>query len=115
MLPWLSLILCYAGFTGLALAMPRHHEELCGRKPGPRSRPFWRLAGWLGLGLSLIPALMSWANIPIALSAWLGLATVAAFALAMVMTYAAPGRRALLLSLPVVLALVCAVAFTAWP
>ena len=40
---------------------------------------------------------------------------VAAFALAMVMTYAAPGRRALLLSLPVVLALVCAVAFTAWP
>lgn len=105
MLPWLSLALCYAGFVALALAMPRHHEELRGTRPDPASRRPWRAAGAVLLALSLWPALAWWPNAAIAVSAWLGLATVAAFALAMVLAWSAPKRRLPFALLPVCLML----------
>lgn len=52
----LALLLCYAGFTALCLAMDRHHVELLGRKASPRRRQGLRLGGWLLLALSLWPA-----------------------------------------------------------
>ncbi|VDC22939.1 DUF3325 domain-containing protein [Pseudogemmobacter humi] len=104
MLPWLSLVLCYAGFVALALAMPRHHEELRGGKPGAAGQRLWRLAGAALLAASLWPALVWWPEAAIAVSAWLGMATVAAFALAMVLTFGPTRRRGLSAALPVCLA-----------
>lgn len=49
----LALMLCYCAFTALCLAMPRHHEDVLGRKPSARCRQGLKLAGWLLLGLSL--------------------------------------------------------------
>ncbi|NPD16989.1 DUF3325 family protein [Xinfangfangia sp. D13-10-4-6] len=107
MLPWASLILSYAGFTALALAMPRHHEELWGGKPGPLARRLWQAGGALALLASLILALATWPNAPVAVSAWAGLLTLAAFALAMVLTRRnLGGHRALVLA-PPALALGC--------
>lgn len=102
MYAWLSLILSYAGFIALALAMPRHFEELRGGKPGQGLKPLFRLAAIAFLGLSLLAALQAWPNGVIAVSAWLGLLTVAAFALAMVMTWTRPKNRHVLPLLPVV-------------
>lgn len=107
MLPWLSLALCYAGFVALALAMPRHHEELRGRKPDPAHRRPWQAAGAGLLVLSVWPAVLWWPNAAIAVSAWLGIATVAAFALAMVLTWGRPGSRGRLAALPAGAAILC--------
>ena len=107
MLPWLSLALCYAGFVALALSMPRHHEELRGGKFDAAGRWRWRAAGAGLLGISVWPALARWPNVPIAISAWLGIATVAAFALAMVLTWSERENRGLFVAMPVGLALFC--------
>lgn len=97
---WLSLLLCYAGFVALAMAMPRHHEQLRGAKPNPAFRRLWQALGVTGLTASLLASLAHWPDRTIAISAWTGIATVAAFALAMVLTWSAPGRRLILLALP---------------
>lgn len=88
MLVWLSLVLCYLAFLALALAMPRHHEQLRGRKPGRGVVWLLRITGAVLLGLSAWPALIWWGNPAVAVSSWLGILSVAAFAVAMMLTYA---------------------------
>lgn len=100
MYAWSALILSYAGFTALALAMPRHHEELRGGKPGEAAKHLFRLTGIVFLSLSFLGTMRAWSNPAIAVSAWLGLLTVSAFALAMVLTYATGKNRRLLPFLP---------------
>lgn len=90
---WISLLLSYVGFLALALAMPRHHEEILGRKAVSRSRPVWRLTGAVLIALSLLPALRFWPDPAIGISAWLGLLTVSAFALAMALTWSSQESR----------------------
>lgn len=80
---WSSLILCTLGFVALALAMPRHHEQLFRGKASFRWQSACRLLALLLLGLSLALAGTAWDNAVIAASAWLGMATLAAFAVAM--------------------------------
>ncbi|WP_157971156.1 DUF3325 domain-containing protein [Pseudogemmobacter bohemicus] len=90
---WLSLILCGFGFAALSLAMPRHHEEVLGGKPPRRRRILYRAAAIALLALSFALALQVWPNLTIAISAWLGLATVAAFAVAMLIRQIAERRE----------------------
>ncbi|MCK9801215.1 hypothetical protein BK634_28825 [Pseudomonas chlororaphis] len=52
----LALLLCYAGFTGLCLAMDRHHADVLGHKASARRRQGLRLGGWALLSLSLAAA-----------------------------------------------------------
>ncbi|RBC00488.1 DUF3325 domain-containing protein [Pseudomonas sp. RSB 5.4] len=82
----LALLLCYAGFTALCLSMPRHHDELLGRKPSARRGRGLKLFGWLMLGLSL------WATVAangwgLGLVDWFAVLMCSALALVLLMPY----------------------------
>lgn len=51
-----AVLLSYAGFTALCLAMDKHHGELLRRKPTPLQRRGLAVAGWVLLGLALAAA-----------------------------------------------------------
>ncbi len=51
-----AVLLSYAGFTALCLAMDKHHGELLRRKPTLLQRRVLGLAGWCLLGISLAVA-----------------------------------------------------------
>lgn len=51
-----AVLLSYAGFAALCLAMEKHHGELLRRKPSRRQRQALAGVGWLLLGLSLAVA-----------------------------------------------------------
>lgn len=51
-----AVLLSYAGFTALCLAMDKHHGELLRRKPSARQRRALSGAGWLLLGLAMAAA-----------------------------------------------------------
>ena len=82
-----SLCIAYAGFLALALAMDRHHEQIFARRPSARTSRLLGWAGWLVLGLSLPPAVMAW-GWAIGLPAWLGLLTLAAAVLLLLLPHA---------------------------
>lgn len=86
---WFSLFLCILGFAALALAMPRHYEQLLFRKPAAGRQWVWRLLALVLLGLSVGLACMAWDNAIIAISAWFGMAAPAAFAVAIALTFRA--------------------------
>jgi len=88
----------FSGFAALSLAMDRHHEDSYGRgsSPGAR-RPWLRVAGTLGLLLSLAACLVirgptqGWVL-------WLGVLTAGAVVVIGVLSYA-PQRAAKLAAL----------------
>ena len=83
----LSFALAYAGFTGLCLAMERHHEQVFGVRRIPRLRRLGLAGGgWLLLAGSLLLLTAQGAGAGITL--WLGLLTAAALALALLRSYA---------------------------
>lgn len=51
-----AVLLSYAGFTALCLAMDKHHGELLRRKPSPLQRRALSGAGWVLLGLAMATA-----------------------------------------------------------
>jgi hypothetical protein len=51
-----AVLLSYAGFTALCLAMDKHHGELLRRKPSVLQRRAFTVAGWVLLGLALAAA-----------------------------------------------------------
>lgn len=81
-----------AGFVSLSLAMDRHWEQLHGRgsEPRPASKRWLHVGGIAGLAVSLLACIalrgagQGWV-------AWAGMLTVAAGALAMMLTYATRG------------------------
>lgn len=85
MLPFASLTVAYLGFAGLALSMPRHFAQLRGGKPGAAAQQAFRALGWTGLALSLWPSIAFWGP-SIGITAWLGLLTVTALMLGLVLT-----------------------------
>ena len=50
-----SLLISLAALALFALAMPRHHRELTGRAPPPRTILLARIAGWVLLVLAPVP------------------------------------------------------------
>lgn len=84
----LSFALAYAGFTGLCLAMERHHEQVFGVRRIPRLRRLGLTSGgWLLLAGSLLPLLTA-QGAGAGITLWLGLLTAAALALALLLSYA---------------------------
>lgn len=81
-----ALLLAIAGYGGLASAMRKHHRELFGAPPSPWRALALHFAGWLLLGLSFTACIWGsgWAVGPVL---WLGLATIAALATALTLTY----------------------------
>lgn len=81
-----SGLFCLAAFAALCLAQERHHEEACGRLPGPaRQRGLWALA-WLA-GLASLPAVLARPDSGIAWAAWVAQLTPAALVVAGLATW----------------------------
>lgn len=105
----LALLLCYVGFTALCLSMPRHHDELLGRKPSSRRARNLKLAGWSLLCLSLWVAVAAkgWG---FGLVDWFAVLMFSALLLVLLMPY----RPKLALSLAALSLLAAPVAAWAW-
>lgn len=87
-----TFLLALAGFAALALSMQKHHRDVLGRA-SPRSRELlFGSGGWLLLAVSLFSAIAG-ADLFVGIVLWLGLVTIAALAVAMVLTYG-PRNRA---------------------
>lgn len=67
----------FAAFVALALAMPRHQEQMLGRELTASAAWGWRLAGVAGLAAALWACLQAWSP-SLALAVWLGVLTIAA-------------------------------------
>jgi FtsH-binding integral membrane protein len=82
----LNLGLGFAALSALCLSLDRHHRQAFQSKPGRRRVVLLRVAGWLGLGLSLLLAgrAEGWAFGPVQ---WLGTLTAAGVALVLLMSY----------------------------
>ncbi len=83
---WTASALGFAAFCALSLAMPRHQLQVLGREVGRRAALGWRAAGWLLLAAALAVCLVRW-NTSIAIAACLGIATFAAMAVGLALTY----------------------------
>ena len=82
----LALLLSLAGFVALALAMERHHRQVWQRAPSRKQCMLLRCFGITGLGAALAACVAhaGWATGTVI---WLGLMTVAALAVALVLSY----------------------------
>jgi hypothetical protein len=98
----LALTLAYAGFTALALAMHRHHEEVFGsrRIPALRRRGL-RVAGWALLAASFPAAVAGW-GWTMGPVLWCGLLTAAAAPLVLLLPVAPRLAAGLATAAPVV-------------
>ena len=83
----LSLALCFSGFVALSLSMNRHHEQVFATKPGERRIQVLRLAGWLALGLAIVPCLQAF-SLSVGLTLWVSTLSVAAALLIILLPYA---------------------------
>jgi len=81
-------LLAYGGLAANGLSIDRHYADIHGRgkEPDPRLRLRCRMAGWLGIVLSLAAcvAARGWHTGPVL---WCGLLTVSAIALALLFQY----------------------------
>ena len=78
--------LCYAGFALLGLSQARHRGRAYGGERRPR-RPWDRCAGWTLLGCGALASAAAWGP-GTGVVAFLGMATFAAVAVALLLTYA---------------------------
>lgn len=90
----ISLFLSYLGFFLLCLAMERHYQQVFNRRPSKRQEIIFTVLGWVALALSLPPAIIAldWS---IGISAWVGLLTVSASTLVLMLPYAPRGALVL--------------------
>ena len=76
----LLLLITFAGFTCLALAMPRHSKHLLQRSLSPQATCLAKITGWALLGVALILAAMQW-RFSIGSVTWFGWLSLAGVAL----------------------------------
>lgn len=81
-----AFVLAVAGFAALALSMPKHHRDLIRGALSPRRKLGHRIAGWALLSTSVVLALIG-ESTSIGIVLWLGLATLAALIVALMLTY----------------------------
>lgn len=93
---WLAGSLCYAGLSGLCLAMDRHHRQVWTGK-APAAQRGLRLAGWLLLALALWPCILAW-GAAVGVVLWLGWLAVGGLLLVLLLPYR-PRAAALLAAL----------------
>ncbi len=79
MMALLAMLAAIAGFTGLCLAMPRHHRQIHWRVPRPSTLAWLRVIGAAGVAVSLLFCGLAW-GWGIGPVAWLGLLTLAGLA-----------------------------------
>ncbi|WP_284335992.1 DUF3325 domain-containing protein [Comamonas sp. NoAH] len=85
---WIALLLAIPAFAALSQAMERHHAQVCGNEPSPRIAWSCRVVGAALLLGTLVVCLQAWGT-SVAVAAWLGVLTLAALTVGLVLTYAA--------------------------
>lgn len=99
-----SVFLAYGGFLALSLAMPRHYgQAFPGRKPGAKVPTALRIIGVAALGAALAVCIARW-HVGMGITAWVGVLTVAAVLLVLVLTYSGSWRARPFLGVPLLLA-----------
>lgn len=83
---WLSLALCFSGFTALCLSMNRHHQQLFEDPPHRLERWIFRIGGWLTLLLASTPCLLELGP-SMGLAFWVAEWSVAAMAVLLLLSY----------------------------
>lgn len=73
----LALLVAVAAFASLALSMEKHHQDLLKKRPLPRDRRAFRIAGWAGLVLSYALTVAFW-GAAMGSILWFGLLSLAA-------------------------------------
>ena len=86
-----AFLTCLAGFAALALSQPKHARDVLGHRNTANKRHLCRIAGWALLALSVVLSLFAWDGTT-GWVAWFGLASAAIFIVALMITYAPPGR-----------------------
>ena len=81
-----AFLLQLAGFALLALSMLKHYREFFRGAPARSASLSMRVAGWAMLALALVPAIAG-SGSSIGIVVWLGLATLAASIVALMLTY----------------------------
>lgn len=86
MIELLAFALSLVGFSALALAMHRHHQQVWGHGLSYKARLSLRLIGVVGLGSSFAVCFggFGWASAPVL---WLGLLSVAGLAIVLLLAY----------------------------
>jgi hypothetical protein len=82
-----SLALCYAGLTGLCLAMGRHHQKVLQRQIAKGRALGFRAAGWALLTLSLVACVIGW-GASVGVVVWFGVLSAAALIIIVLLPYA---------------------------
>lgn len=82
-----ALTLAFAGFTGLCLSMDRHHRQVWRRPPARPTALLYRTLGFSLIAAALWPATAAW-GLAVGIVAWLGMLTVAALAVSLLLTFA---------------------------
>jgi hypothetical protein len=82
----LATLLCYVGFTGLCMSMPRHYADLVGGTLSAARGKGLKVMGWGALALSLWLALQA-QSVGFALVHWFAALMGSAVLLVFVMSY----------------------------
>ncbi|THF60728.1 DUF3325 domain-containing protein [Pseudothauera rhizosphaerae] len=86
MMDFLAFALAFAGFSTIAMGMEGHGRQVFGRVPEEGRRRLLKLAGWVLLLLSLVPALAA-RGPSIGTVLWLSLLTAAGFIVGLMLSY----------------------------
>lgn len=82
----LAFILAYAGLSTLCLGMRQHRHKLCARPLSPAIVRAMQALSWTLLALSLLAARQVYGT-AIGVAVWLGLSSLAALAVGLLLTY----------------------------
>lgn len=82
-----ALLLAYGALAALALAMDRHHEQVWGHRASRLARVLLRIAGSLGVILSVAVCAAGDGNWSTGVVLWTGLVTAASLTVAVTLTY----------------------------
>lgn len=83
---WIAWALALPAFAALSQAMETHHKQTVGVPPSSRAAWLWRAVGLLLLLLSLTVCVHTWST-SVAVAAWLGVLTLAALPVGLMLTY----------------------------
>lgn len=83
---FLAFALAFAGFSAIAASTERHAKQVFGRVPDEGRQRQLSVGGWLLLALSIVPVLAA-RGPSIGAVLWLGLLTVAAFVIGLLLAY----------------------------
>lgn len=83
---WLSLALCFSGFSALCLGTERHYAQVFESKPALARCRVLRLLGWLLLACAIAPAVQALGP-SVGLAMWTALLGLAATVQLLLLTY----------------------------